>query len=58
MSERLSITKYGDRYWAVWLDGQLLAVTLYKKGATAIASKENIAGRVHPDPMPATGKAT
>ncbi len=38
MSERLSITKYGDRYWAVWLDGQLLAVTVYKKGATAIAS--------------------
>jgi hypothetical protein len=38
MSDRLSITKYGDRYWAVWLDGQLLAVTLYKKGATAIAS--------------------
>jgi hypothetical protein len=38
MSDRLSITKYGDRYWAVWLDGQLLAVTVYKKGATAIAS--------------------
>ena len=38
MSERLSITKYGDRYWAVWLDGQLLAVTLYKKGAKAVAS--------------------
>ena len=38
MSDRLSITKYGDRYWAVWLDGHLLAVTLYKKGATAIAS--------------------
>jgi hypothetical protein len=38
MSDRLSITKYGDRYWAVWLDGQLLAVTLYKKGAHAIAS--------------------
>ncbi len=38
MSERLSITKYGDRYWAVWLDGQLLAVTVYKRGATAIAS--------------------
>jgi hypothetical protein len=33
MSERLSITKYGQRYWAVWLDGELLAVTLYKKGA-------------------------
>ncbi len=38
MSDRLSITKYGDRYWAVWLDGQLLAVTVYKKGATAIAT--------------------
>jgi len=38
MSDRLSITKYGDRYWAVWLDGQLLAVTLYKKGATAVAT--------------------
>ncbi len=38
MSDRLSITKYGDRYWAVWLDGQLLAVTVYKKGAKAVAS--------------------
>lgn len=38
MSERLTITKYGDRYWAVWLDGQLLAVTVYKKGAKAVAS--------------------
>ncbi len=38
MSDRLSITKYGQRYWAVWLDGQLLAVTLYKKGARSVAS--------------------
>ena len=38
MSDRLSITKYGSRYWAVWLDGQLLAVTLYKKGAQSVAS--------------------
>jgi hypothetical protein len=38
MSKRLSITKYGSRYWAVWLDGQLLAVTLYKKGAQSVAS--------------------
>ena len=38
MSERLSITKYGHRYWAVWLDGELLAVTLYKKGARAITA--------------------
>jgi len=38
MSDRLSITKYGQRYWAVWLDGELLAVTLYKKGARAITA--------------------
>ncbi len=38
MSDRLSITKYGTRYWAVWFDGQLLAVTLYKKGARSVAS--------------------
>ena len=38
MSERLSITKYGSRYWAVWLDGQLLAVTLYKKGAQSVTA--------------------
>jgi hypothetical protein len=38
MSTRLSITKYGQRYWDVWLDGQLLAVTLYKKGARSVAS--------------------
>ncbi|MBX7209859.1 MAG: hypothetical protein K1X78_16195 [Verrucomicrobiaceae bacterium] len=38
MSARLTITRYGSRYWAVWLDGQLLAVTLYKKGAQSVAS--------------------
>ena len=38
MSDRLSITKYGSRYWAVWLDGELLTVTLYKKGARSVAS--------------------
>ena len=24
------------RHWAVWLDGELLAVTVYKKGAEAV----------------------
>ena len=38
MSDRLTVTKYGQRYWAVWLDGDLLAVTLYKKGARSVAS--------------------
>jgi len=36
MNPRLSITRYGSRNWAVWLDGELLAVTLYLKGAQAI----------------------
>ena len=36
-SKRVEITRYGSRNWAVWLDGDLLAVTVYKKGATAVA---------------------
>jgi hypothetical protein len=35
----IQITRYGDRYWAVWCDGELLAVTLYRKGAAAVARK-------------------
>ena len=31
-----TIEKYGSRNWAVRIDGELLAVTLYKKGARAI----------------------
>jgi len=36
--KRIEITRYGTRNWAVWLDGELLAVTVYKKGATAVAN--------------------
>jgi len=28
---------YATRYWAIYVDGQLLAVTVYRKGAEAIA---------------------
>ena len=28
---------YPSRYWAVYVDGELLAVVLYRKGAQAIA---------------------
>ena len=31
-----TIEKYGSRNWAVRIDGELLAVTVYKKGAKAI----------------------
>ncbi len=47
MSDRLSITKYGQRYWAVWLDGDLLAVTLYKKGARSVASAITMLSTTH-----------
>lgn len=34
------VQKYkGTRYWAVWIQGNLLAVTVYKKGAMAIKEK-------------------
>ena len=35
----LSITRYRNtRYWALWEGGQLLAVTVYKKGAVTLRS--------------------
>jgi hypothetical protein len=33
---RIEITKYGSRFWAVYLDGLLLCVTVYRKGAVAV----------------------
>ena len=33
----IKITRYkGTRYWAIWIGDELLAVTVYKKGAIAI----------------------
>ena len=33
----IRVEKYrGTRHWAVWVNGELLAVTVYKKGALAI----------------------
>ena len=31
-----AVRRYGTRYWAVYYNGQLLAVTVYKKGALAV----------------------
>jgi len=28
---------FATRYWAIYVDGELLAVTVYRKGAQAIA---------------------
>jgi hypothetical protein len=33
---RTEVTRYGSRFWAVYLNGELLAVTVYKKGAVAV----------------------
>jgi hypothetical protein len=33
---KIEIQKYGFRHWGIYVDGELLAVTLYKKGAKAI----------------------
>ena len=30
------IMRYGSRYWAVYVDDELLVVTVYKKGALAV----------------------
>lgn len=39
-TDNISVSRYGEtRYWAVWINGELLAVTVYKKGATAVRDK-------------------
>lgn len=50
------------RYWAVFVNGDLLAVTLYRKGALAVAASLTGTNDAHPvltrdgqgDPSPAT----
>jgi hypothetical protein len=32
----IKIEKYGSRFWAVYVDGELLCVTVYRKGAVAV----------------------
>lgn len=37
-NSRVTVGKYKEsRFWAIWVDGQLLAVTVYRKGALAIS---------------------
>lgn len=39
-TDHISVNRYGEtRYWAVWVNSELLAVTVYKKGALAIRDK-------------------
>jgi len=32
----ITVTRYGTRYWTVYLNAELLAVTVYEKGALAV----------------------
>jgi hypothetical protein len=32
----IDVSKYGDRTWAVYVNGELLCVTVYLKGAMAV----------------------
>jgi hypothetical protein len=38
------------RYWAVFVNGDLLAVTLYRKGAEAVAAALTVTNRTRPVP--------
>lgn len=41
---KIEVAKYTDRFFAVYVDGELLAVTVYRKGAVAIKNfLENLA---------------
>lgn len=35
----IAIHKYGARFFAVYVNGELLAVTVYRKGAEAVAAR-------------------
>ena len=46
----LSITRYRNtRYWALWEGGQLLVVTVYKKGAVTLMRRLQHARRERVD---------
>ena len=34
----ITIKRYGNRNWAVYINGMLLCVTVYKKGALAVCN--------------------
>ena len=49
MKQAIKITKYkGSRFWAIWLEEELLAVVCYKKGALAIKEALEKSIRIEP----------
>lgn len=39
MKPLIEVRRYGTKHWAVYEGGELLAVTVYKKGAEAIVER-------------------
>lgn len=37
LNDGIHITKYASRHWAVWINQELIAVTVYRRGATQVA---------------------
>lgn len=37
MTRKIKVEKYGNRFWAVWCDDELIVVAVYKKGANRVA---------------------
>ncbi|MFT4548840.1 MAG: hypothetical protein ACI8XO_002668 [Verrucomicrobiales bacterium] len=44
------VRPYGSRNWAVYEDGELLCVTVYKKGAVAVAKRIGVLTEAPPLP--------
>ena len=55
--KEVTVTKVG-RFWAVWTDGNLLAMVLYRKGARAVQELVQRLTGITPTPPPASTAST
>lgn len=45
-SPQVTLAHYKDsRFWGIWIDGELLVITVYRKGARAVLEKLGLNGR-------------
>ena len=49
----IEVRPYGNRFWAVYMNGELVCVTVYKKGAFAV---ESILGELYQRIQDAEGR--
>jgi hypothetical protein len=44
-TDRITLGPYkGSRFWAIWINDELLVVTVYRKGARAVLERLGLAG--------------